>query len=83
MTPPIKKSFNVNADLAQAVDNIIQQNPGLSFTFVMSKALELWLADSKLNVNVNASQRKRETVFESDVDKFMRDNSSLMAKLAK
>lgn len=81
MTPPIKKSFNVNADLAQAVDNIIQQNPGLSFTFVMNKALELWLADPKLNVI--ASQRRRETVFESDVDRFMRDNSSLMDKLAK
>lgn len=82
MNPPIKKSFNINADLAQAVDNIIQQNPGLSFTFVMNKALELWLADPKLSV-VASQMRPREAPSEYDVDKFMRDNSSLMDKLAK
>jgi hypothetical protein len=82
MTPPIKKSFNINADLAQAVDTIIQQNPGLSFTFIMNKALELWLTNPKLNV-VASQMPPREAPSEYEIDKFLRDNSSLMDKLAK
>lgn len=79
MNPPIKKSFNINPDLAQRLDDIIQKNPGLSFTFIMNQALEAWLVDPRLSL----SAQQRGPVTDDEMDKFLRDNSSLMDKLAK
>ena len=79
MNMPIKKSFNISPDLAQKVDDIIQKNPGLSFTFIMNQALEAWLIDPRLRL----AAQQRGPVTDDEMDKFLRDNSALMDKLAK
>lgn len=72
----IKKSFNMDADLAQRVDDIIRENPGASFTLVMSMALRQWLKNPTFELN-------RRQATEEDVQKFMRDNKDLMDSLSK
>lgn len=72
----IKKSFNMDADLAQRVDNFIKQNPGVSATLVFNQAIKLWLKNPAIDLN-------RTPATEDDVDKFLQDNSELVDDLAK
>jgi len=72
----IKKSFNVDADLAQHIDDIIQQNPGASFTLVMNMALRQWLKKPTFELNRSAAT-------EEDIQEFLRENSGLMDDLLK
>ncbi|RYZ86438.1 MAG: hypothetical protein EOP04_13885 [Proteobacteria bacterium] len=73
---PIKKSFNITPDMAQRVDDFLQQNPGLSFTLIMNKALETWFENPTIKVNLRQHN-------DEDVDAFMRANSGLMDKLSR
>jgi hypothetical protein len=82
MNQPIKKSFNINADLAQKVDDIIQDNPGLSFTFIMNQALEAWTKNPSVMLHSTQGKRSISTSID-EMDEFMKENSSLMDKLAK
>lgn len=79
MKAPIKKSFNVNADIAQRIDDVVQANPGLSFTFIMNQALASWLSNPSVQVMGGTPRR----VSDLDVDGFLNDNSGLMGDLAK
>jgi hypothetical protein len=72
----IKKSFNVDADLAQRVDDLIRENPGASFTLVMNLALRQWLKNPTFQLNRSKATAK-------DIEKFLRENTELMDSLAK
>jgi hypothetical protein len=79
-TPPmthLKKSFNLDADLAQRVDDFLQKNPGISFTLMMNQATARWLSDPRIEV-------KRPAPVSLDVvDSFLRENADLMNDLSK
>lgn len=75
-TKVIKKSFNIDAELAQQVDDFIRENPGASFTLVMSTALRQWLKNPTFELN-------RRQATEEDVQRFLSDNKDLMDSLSK
>ena len=72
----IKKSFNLVGDLAQRVDDFIQENPGISFTWLVNQALLQWLNNPQVTL-------KTSKMSEDDVKKFMEDNKGLMEDLSK
>ena len=72
----IKKSFNLVGDLAQRADDFIQENPGISFTWMMNQALLQWLNNPQVTL-------KTSKMSEDDVKKFMEDNKGLMEDLSK
>lgn len=73
----VKKSFNVDADLAQQVDDYVRENPGASFTLVMNQALRQWVKSG------GKVELQRRAATEADVDRFMKDNKDLMDDLAR
>ena len=73
---PIKKSFNIDPDLAQQVDNFIANNPGVSATLIFNHAVKQWLRNPTLELN-------RTPATEEDVDNFLQENSELIDDLAK
>ncbi len=77
MTNLVKKSFNLNADLAQRLDDFIAENPGLSLTLIMTQALDTWLKSPSLAIKLPKSHTA------DDVDAVLRDNSELMDDLSK
>lgn len=72
----VKKSFNMEADLAQRMDDFISKNPGVSATFILNQAIKQWLKSPSVKLNHTQAT-------DDDVDKFLRDNSELMDDLAK
>ena len=77
MSALVKKSFNLSADLAQRLDDFVAENPGLSLTLIMQQALERWLKDPSLKINVPKTHTN------DDVDEILRDNAELMDDLSK
>lgn len=73
---PVKKSFNMEADLAQQMDDFLNMNPGVSATFVMNQAIKQWLKNPSFKLNQTQAT-------DEDVDQFLRENSDLMDDLAK
>ena len=73
----LKKSFNMDADLAQRVDDFLQKNPGISFTLLMNQATARWLRDPSIQV------RRSAPVHLDAVDGFLRENADLMDDLSK
>ncbi len=63
-------------DMAQRIDDVIEKNPGLSFTFIMNQALANWIQKPTLNVDVGQFNS-------DDVNQFMHENSDLMDDLGK
>ena len=55
----LKKSFNMDADLAQRVDDFLQTNPGISFTLLMNQATARWLRDPSIQVRRSARMTRR------------------------
>lgn len=43
----IKKSFQISSDLAQRLDDVLSNKPGLSFTFLVNEALGQWFIAPK------------------------------------
>jgi hypothetical protein len=79
-TPPmthLKKSFNLDADLAQRVDDFLQKNPGISFTLMMNQAAARWLSDPRIDI------KRPAPVSLDTVDYFLRENADLMNDLSK
>ena len=72
----IKKSFNLVGDLAQRVDDFIQENPGISFTWLVNQALLQWLNNPQVTL-------KTSKMSDDDVKKFMEANKGLMEDLSK
>jgi hypothetical protein len=72
----VKKSFNLVGDLAQRVDDFIQENPGISFTWLVNQALLQWLKDPQVTL-------KTSKMSEDDLKKFMEANKGLMEDLSK
>lgn len=54
----VKKSFEITGDVAQTIDDLVHKNPGLSFTFIINKALEGWLASPNHEVGFRAPSSK-------------------------
>jgi hypothetical protein len=77
MSALVKKSFNVSADLAQRLDDFVRENPGLSLTLIMQQALDQWLANPQLKVNIPKAHT------DDDVDDILRNNSELMDDLSR
>lgn len=73
----VKKSFNINADIAQRIDDFISANPGVSFTLVVNQALMKWLELPQITLNL------QKPMGDDQIDKFMKDNSGLMDDLSK
>ncbi len=73
----LKKSFNINADLAQRIDDFIKKNPGVSFTLVVNQALTQWLEKPQITLNL------RKPMSDDEIDRYMRDNADLMDDLSK
>ena len=73
----LKKSFNMNADLAQRIDDFIAANPGVSFTLVVNQALMKWFEQPQITLNL------QKPMGDDEIDKFMKDNSDLMDDLSK
>ena len=77
----IKKSFNINPEVMALVDAFIQDNPGVSFTSLVNKALKMYvLYPPQQPISVGASTV---TKTEFDADAFLNDNTDLMNDLAK
>lgn len=72
----IKKSFNLESDIAQQIDDFVQKNPGVSATLIFNQAIKQWLQNPKLELI-----RTRAT--EDDINRFLAENRDLMDKLAK
>ncbi len=72
----VKKSFNMEADLAQRMDDFVKQNPGVSATFILNQSIKQWLKNPAVKLNHTPAT-------DADVDKFLNDNSELMDDLAK
>lgn len=73
----VKKSFNLDSDLAQRLDNFIDSNPGLSLTMIMTQALSGWLKQPTLSIVLPKNHT------EADVDALIEANQDLMNDLAK
>lgn len=73
----IKKSFNISSDLAQRMDDFIQANPGISFTWLVNQAIVNFLK------NPQVSLRNPNPMNEDEIQKFMKDNKELMDDLSK
>ncbi len=73
----IKKSFNINGDLAQRIDDFIRENPGVSFTLLVNQALLQWLKNPQIAL------RSSKKLSEEDVKKFLQENAALMDDLSK
>ena len=73
----IKKSFNLSSDLAQRIDDFIQANPGISFTWLVNQAIMNWLK------NPQVSLRNPKPMTEDDINRFMDENKDVMDDLAK
>jgi predicted transcriptional regulator len=70
----IKRSFNIDPDLAQKIDEIIAENPSFSFTILVNQALSEWVKNPVIYL-----KQKRFT--KEDVLQFMEENSELMDNL--
>ncbi|WP_397601269.1 hypothetical protein [Silvanigrella sp.] len=70
----IKRSFNLDPDTAQQIDEIIRENPSLSFTLLVNQALAQWVKDPVIELKT-----KRHT--EEDLNKFLEENAELMDQL--
>ncbi len=73
----IKKSFNISSDLAQKIDDFIQVNPGISFTWLVNQSLVNFLRNPQVTL------QNPKPMNEDDLKKFMADNSELMDDLSK
>lgn len=72
----IKKSFNMEPDTAQQVDDFINKNPGVSATLIFNQAIKQWLSNPHMKlVPARAT--------DDDINRFMEENKDLMSKLAK
>lgn len=72
----IKKSFNLESDIAQQIDDFVQKNPGVSATLIFNQAIKQWLQNPKLEL-------MRAKATEDDVNRFLAENRDLMDQLAK
>ncbi len=73
----IKKSFNLDSDLAQKMDEFLQQNPGISFTLLVNQSIQCWLK------NPQVALRPVQPVGLEAMDAFMHENADLMDDLSK
>lgn len=73
----LKKSFNMDADLAQRIDNFLQKNPGISFTLLMNQAVSQWLRHPHIEI------KPLPPVGLDAVDAFLKENEGLMDDLSK
>ena len=73
-----KVSANLNADIAQKLEEFIEMNPGVSITLAVNQALSSWLSQPEITLKLRKSQ-----MTEGDVDKFFDDNTELMDDLAR
>lgn len=72
----VKKSFNLESDIAQRIDDFISKNPGVSATLIFNQAIKQWLTNPKVELN-------RAPATDDDVDRFLNENRELMGELAK
>ena len=49
----IKKSLDLTGDAAHAIDEYIQNNPGMSFTLIANQALKHWLENKHIDLKLN------------------------------
>lgn len=75
----IKKSLNINTDLAQRIDDFIQNNPGVSFTLIANQALANWLDGEKQVLKLN----RPANITKEDIDELFSKRKNVMKELAK
>ncbi len=70
----VKRSFNLDPNLAHQIDEIIKENPALSFTLLVNQALGQWLKNPVVTLNVKKAS-------EEEMDKMMEEHAELMDRL--
>jgi hypothetical protein len=70
----IKKSFNLDKNISDKIDEIISENPHFSFTVLVNQALATWIKNPVLTLNTSNFTK-------DDVSKFMEEHSELMDAL--
>ncbi len=70
----IKRSFNLDSELSNKIDEIIKENPTLSFTLLVNQAIGQWLKDPKVTVNVKKASTE-------EIEKIMDNHAELMDRL--
>lgn len=70
----IKRSFNLDPELSNKIDEIIKENPALSFTLLVNQAIGQWLKNPKVMLNVKKAS-------EDEIEKIMDNHAELMDRL--